>query len=379
MIRIQNLWRKSSCLLLAGALCAGFMACSDDNNALPEDGNTPGILVASGNTYLESHALKGAVLLPVKAENPGAELETGKFTYENFSLTGEKSLENAATGMKEGIVPVVTSIEKEEGNEFVLVLGYDYTEYASCQVSFTLGYEGTATAIPVSINITDGVRDIVVPHLGAGLKGQLRWTVNPEQENCVCVPKNVKGTGTHADNLSFEKDKDDYIVMLDNLFEFTSEEIAQGHASIPVQVTWEDEDGSEFRTYTTFNVCPSRFLEPVTIDSEEASHVWYITEEAEELGMDKSIDGNIWFTQRDKSFYISAKDGCLIPVKEYTTRIFPSIGNLVEGDDNRLFCKILGVNNLSAGEYVLLLHVKKLVNNPDDNQYVDFRIPFIKK
>lgn len=378
MIRIKNLWRKYRCFLLAGAVSTGLMACSDDNNASPEDGNTPGILVAKNGGTLESHTMKGAVLLPVKAENPGVELETGKFTYENFSLTGEQSLENAATGMKEGTVPVVTSIEKEEGNELVLVLGYDYTEYASCQVSFTLGYEGTATAIPVTINITDGVRDIVIPHLGTGLKGQLRWTVNPEQENCVCVPQNVKGTGIHANNLSFEKDKDDYIVMLDNLFEFTSEETAQGHASIPVQVTWKHENSSEFLTYTTFNVCPSRFLEPVTIDSEEASHIWYITEEAEALGLDKNQDGNIWFAQRDTDFYISANDGCLISVKEYGTKIFPYVGNRVEGDDNRLFFELQGVNNLSAGEYVLLIHVKKLVNNPDDRQYVDFRIPFIK-
>lgn len=374
-----TIWAKARCLLMAGAVCAGFAACDDDNNAPRTEDDTPGILTATSSGMLESHTMKGAVLLPVSAENPGSEPDPTMFTYENFSLSGEQPLDDALMGKEAEKVPSVTAVEKGEEGGWVLVLGYDCTGYASCRVSFTLGYEGSATAIPVTINITDGVRDIVASHLGAGLKGQLRWIVNPEQENCVCVPKNVKGTGTHADNLSFEKDKDDYTVMLDNLFEFTSEKTAQGHASIPVQVTWEDEDGSEFRTYTTFNVCPSRFLEPVTIDSEEASHIWYITEEAEELGMDKSIDGNIWFTQRDKSFYISTKDGCLIPVKEYTTKIFPSIGNLEEGDINRLYVKLLGVNDLSAGEYVLLLHVKKLVNNPDDSQYVDFRIPFIRK
>lgn len=374
-----DLWAKARCLLLAGTVCAAFAACDDDNNAPRTEDDTPGILTATSSGMLDSHTMKGAVVLPVSAENPGSEPDPTMFTYENFSLSGEQPLDDALMGMEAEKVPSVTAVEKGEDGGWVLVLGYDCTGYASCRVSFTLGYEGTATAIPVTINITDGVRDIVIPHLGAGLKGQLRWTVNPEQENCVCVPKNVKGTGTHADNLSFEKDKDDYTVMLDNLFEFTSEETAQGHASIPVQVTWEDEDGSEFRTYTTFNVCPSRFLEPVTIGSEEDSHMWYITEEAEALGLDKNKDGNIWFAQRDTDFYISAKGGCLISVKEYDTKIYPYVGNRVEGDDNRLFFELQEVNNLSAGEYVFLIHVKKLVNTPDDKQYVDFRIPFIKK
>lgn len=34
-MRINNLWAKARCLLLVGAVCAGFAACSDDHNDEP--------------------------------------------------------------------------------------------------------------------------------------------------------------------------------------------------------------------------------------------------------------------------------------------------------------------------------------------------------
>ena len=59
---------------------------------------------------------------------------------------------------------------------------------------------------------------------------------------------------------------------------------------------------------------------------------------------------------------------------------FPGIGSKqVSGGEHLPIIVLGGTKNLPAGEYALVLHIKKLANNPDDKQYVDFRMPFIKE
>lgn len=386
-MKMTDLWAKARCLLLAGAVCAGFAACSDDNNDEPRpDGNTPGILTATSGGTLESHTMKGAVLLPVSAENPATEPDPAKFTYENFSLSGEESLDDAPMAKEAGKVPAVTAVEKGEDGGWVLVLGYDCTGYASCRVSFTLGYEGTATAIPVNLHIINDLLGLRVRHLAAGMSSYLGWMVtSPDdlESDHRATFTGLKGTGAHADNtslLTLEIYPTEYAVALDNLFEFTSEEMAQGYASIPVQTEYLcKESGTAFRRYDTLTVCPSRILEPVTLESDAHSHLWYVKDEAEALGLDKDNDGNIYLNGRDYTFYFATEDGVLEYIKNYSRNLFPSIGTETSGDKVTPYIKLLGINNLPAGEYTLLLHVKKVQADPDDKQYVDFRIPFVKK
>lgn len=386
-MKMTDLWAKARCLLLAGAVCAGFAACNDDNNDEPRpDGNTPGILTATSGGTLESHTMKGAVLLPVSAENPATEPDPAKFTYENFSLTGEQALDDAPMAKAAGKVPAVTAVEKGEDGGWVLVLGYDCTGYASCRVSFTLGYEGTATAIPVTLHIDNDLLGLRVNHLAAGMSSYVGWMVTPPDDSGYghdWTFTGLKGTGAHADNtslLTLEVYPTEYAVALDNLFEFTSEEMAQGYAPIPVQTEYQcKETGTAFRMYDTLTVCPSRILEPVTLESDAHSHLWYVKDEAEALGLDKDNNGDIYLNGRDYTFYFATEDGVLEYIKNYSRDIFPSIGTETSGDKVTPYIKLLGISNLPAGEYTLLLHVKKVQADSDDKQYVDFRMPFVKK
>ena len=379
-MKIKNLGQKAHCLLLAGVVCAGFAACSDDNEPKGE-GDNPGIITAVSNTALTSYSMTGAVLLPINVENPDIEPDPDKFTYDNFSMTEELILDDTTEPKTNKKLPVVTAVEKGEDGNSVLVFDYDHAGYAHCNISFTLGYRGTATAIPVSIDITDCLRGLDVSHLGAGLSGLLTFETNPESGEEVSYRfVDLKGIGAHTDNLSLKPQDNEYAVALDEMFEFSSEEMAQGYASIPVQAEWQSKDGSEFRTYDTFTVCPSRIMAPVTIDSENIKFEWEVKEEAESLGMDEYEKGYISLKNRDYTFYFSTKDGCLNPKKDYGYMIFPGIGSKQVSEGEHLPIIVLrGTKNLPAGEYVLVLHIKKLANNPDDKQYVDFRMPFIKE
>lgn len=384
----NDLWAKARYLLLAGTVCAGFAACDDDNNEPHPDGNTPGILTATSGGTLESHTMKGAVLLPVSAENPNAEPDPAKFTYENFSLSGEELLDDAPMAKEAGKVPAVTAVEKGENGGWVLVLGYDCTGYASCRVSFTLGYESTATAIPVNIHIVNDLLGVRVQHLAAGMNSDMGWMVTPPDDSDRGYDwtfTGLKGTGAHAGNISLLTLEEpgypaEYGVALDKLFEFTSEEMAQGYAAIPVQTEYLcKENGTAFRMYDILTVCPSRILEPVTLESDANSHVWYVKDEVEALGLDKYNDGNIYLNGRDYTFYIAQKDGYLYPVRNFSRNIFPSIGTETSGDKVTPYIKLLGIKDLPAGEYTLLLHVKKVQADTDNKLYVDFRMPFVKK
>ena len=121
-------------------------------------------------------------------------------------------------------------------------------------------------------------------------------------------------------------------------------------------------------------------MAPVTIDSENIKFEWEVKEEAESLGMDEQEKGYISLKNRDCTFYFSTKDGCLNPRKDCGYMIFPGIGSKqVSGGEHLPIIVLGGTKNLPAGEYALVLHIKKLANNPDDKQYVDFRMPFIKE
>lgn len=412
-MNIIELGTKVRSMLLIFAACMSFAACSDDDdNGLQEKDDNPGILTPTRDTSLKGYALRGAVVLPIDAENAGVDLKTSKFTFEYFSLIGEKNPDETET-TKAGdgvvvvpsIVPIVT-IEKREGSDYTLVLSYDYSKYASCRVSFILGYEGTDTSIPVVIDVVDYVREMSVSHLATGMKGELSWEINPKYG--VLPPEgfaglqDLKGSGEHAENLSFEKLKYEYTLGLDDLFEFTSAETEAGQASIPAQAIWATSDGSEFRTYATFTVCPSRIMEPVTIninedddpgyaeEDDDPGYSWEVKKEAEELGMDKDADGNLTFSDRKAEFYVAGKDGVLDDVKYFGYKIFPLIGTMWDITVDEETGKVINTNprpiiqlrileNLPAGEYVLVAHIKKLVGDPEDNQYVDFRMPFVIK
>lgn len=385
-MKMNELRAKARCLLLAGVLCAGFAACSDDDD---ESAKTPGMITATGDAVSVSYIVKGAVLIPVNVENREVELSPDKFTYDNFSVTEETSMEErAGDSMKS---PVVTAVEKGEGSDYVLVLDYDYTGCTSCRVSFTLGYQGTGTAIPVSITLEDVIREMKVSHLLSGMSGQLMWNTNGEPDpDHVFDIVSLKGTGAHADNISLRKIDHEYAVDLDDLFEFTPEETAQGYAAIPVRVVMKSGNGNLFLLNTTFTVCPSRIMEPVTIKADDVSYVWDVKAEAEALGLDKDDNGYIILKDRDVTFYLGSKTGSLNELKNYGFNLFPSTGGAwTYGQDEETgdvvitsyspIIKLLALKNLPAGEYEFIAHVKRLHHDIDDKQYVDIRMPIVKQ
>lgn len=373
---------KTLCLLLAGTMCVCFVSCKDEANN-PDHGDNPGKITAIGSSSLESYAITGAVTLSVNVEKSDVTLDPSKFTMENFSVTGDRPIEETTLAQADASVPVISSIVKGTGNNYELVLSYDYNGYESCHVSFTLGYQDTSTAIPVSIKVTDFIRSMEVSQMVAGLKGSLSWTQNPIYgylpPQGFAGLKDLVGTGAHAEDLSFEKLKYEYAVGLNDNFSFTPKEIEDGYASIPVKATWKCSDGQEFFTYTTFTTYPSRSLASVTIDSATLSYTWNVEAEAEDLGIDKDTDGNIQFGHRAKEFYLASGDGCLLPIKDYEYNIFASIGNTTEGDKSYPHIKLTGLSQLPQGKYMLVAHVKKVLSNPDNNLYVDFCIPIVKE
>ena len=395
-MNIKILISKALCLWMTCIISVCIVGCKGEESD-SDNGINPGKITSIGSSSLKSYAITGAVALRVNAENHDVDPDPGKFTFENFSITGEQHLDSNTKTTEKDSVPMVTSIEKGERNDYVLVLGYDYTGYASCRVSFTLGYEGTSTSIPVSIDVVDYVRDIKVSHLATGMKGAVSYEINsdygelsPNEFNGL---QDLKGIGTHADNLSFQELQQEYAVGLDDLFEFTYDEIEAGYASIPVQAIWACDNGSEFRTYANFTVCPSRIMEKVTVDVKEEDddpkYTWEVKKETEELGMDKDADGNISFNDRDAEFYIAGKEGILDDVRYFSYKISPLLANAsnfevdeetgkVTFTNTRPVIELRLLDNLPAGEYVLVAHVKKLAGVPEDKQYVDIHMPLVK-
>ncbi|WP_287678608.1 hypothetical protein [Bacteroides sp.] len=356
-----------------------LIACNGENE-LEDGNNTPGIITAQKDVTLMSYAVSGAILLPINVENSGVELSKDNFTYDNFSITTMASVEDEEEIKFEDKLKLpVLSVEKGEGNSNVLVFGYDFTGYTSCSISFTLGYAGTETSIPVSIKIEDDLKNVNVSHIGAGMNGLLTWNSDfDSSEEPQYDFLALKGTGLHANNISFKNLDGEDIVMLDDNFEFTTEELGQGYASIPVEADFQCKNGSTFRIYTSFSVCASCVLSPVTIGRESRSYIWKVEEEAEFLGMDKNNYDYIWFMGREYEFYISTKGGYLKPAREYS--VISSIGDSgTVGEKQIPYIKLELLNKLSPGEYMLVAHIKKLLRNPDDKQYVDFCIPFVKE
>ncbi len=386
-MRHSEAWTKARYLLWVGVLCVGLTACSDDDEPR-ESGNNPGVITAMGDAALTGYAMSGTVSLPIKAEHPDATLSSEKFRYRNISISYDEPIGSEAAIQSSLKQPSMSVVKQDGTDNYVLEFTYNYKEYASCQVSFTLGYEGTDTAIPVSIDIEDVLRKVTVGHLGAGLSEQLEWNLNPEPGiPYVCKLISLKATGEHAENISFKTMDDgtgspiEYVVRLDNSFKFTPDETAQGHASIPVQTEWECDNGDKFLFYDTLDVCPSCTVEQTVIGKEEVRHTWEVPEEAEALGMDKDEYGNILLRDREKEFYITTKDGCLSPVNDFEYSLYPGVGFKPGSGENEFIptLALTGLNDLPAGEYIFVAHIKKLLNDPNDRQYVDFHIPFVKE
>lgn len=346
-----------------------LIACSDDENGY-ETENTPGNITATATTLFTDYLMSGPMYLPVNVGNPGIALSLDKFTYNDLSEegTGKSAKEEKLR---------VTAVRKGEESDYILELDYYYPECTSCTISFTLGYEDTGTAIPVSLVCRSSV-GLEVSHLEPGLTGLLTWefkSLYKGDENMPWDIADIKKGGAHGD-VSFKRSGDKYMLTLDKHFEFTPAETEQGYAIVPVQIEMARHDGKRYITLGSFTVHPSLAMEEVIIRRGTRDYKWHVDKEAAKLGIDIE-DGSYAFGDRQVEYYLAAKDGCLDLVKNYKYGLIPGIGQDDNDGTTRPFIELKHLDELPAGKYELVAHVKKTRDDEGNNLYVDIRAPFV--
>ena len=353
-------------------------SCNDNDDNIPS--SSPGLLTATGETSFTGYTLSGILRLTVSTENPEAMPNPEAFYYNCPDSGGNADNNHKGTLSKF----TVSTVERVDNGQYMLYIDYAFKPSEKIDARIELKYEGTSTAIPLSIKALDAVTTDKT-YFGAGVTGRLSFVPQnadiklPEDLFADMTGSIFKASGEHAETVKFEVDNENRCIdiTISENFEFSPAEEKAGEVRIPVtsKVLYKN---AYMSFEDTLVLCPTRIAEEVTTSGGEIT--WILQGEAEALGMDTDSDGAIYFKDRNNTYYFARKGETLVNPQKYSPKVFPAIGNYFnDGNLPKPTIKLLSTTKLEPGEYILIARMKKLRNDPKDNRYVDIRMPFVKE
>ncbi len=373
-----KLLQKAGYIVLAFFACVGFGSCSEDESNNGGESSSPGTITAVGTTDFMAYSMRGELNIRIKAANSDTKVEAGKFGFTEYEEVSSGNIEN---GNPSASTLALKEVKQGEDGSCVLVVAYDWTGIDSKTVSCKITYAGTETSIPLTVECRDAIRLGCSP-LAKGLRGRISVEAAPGEE---ALPEGLgvskaQASGAHATNVAFDIEGGiaNMFVELDNSFQLTSEEQAEGKASIPVEVALTNGDAT-FYVDDAIEVYPSYTLEKTALPEKNK---WNLQDALDQLGVEYRLDTTPIELDR-LSYFISNDNGPLVTIKQFGTPMFPAFGVEVTLNDEgaevgrHVSFRIVGANKLSEGSYTFVARIKKVIDT-GDNRYVDVVIPFTK-
>lgn len=385
-MKTRNFLNRWCFFMLIALIGTTFTACSDDDDKDDTPPYSPGTITATQSAFT-CYSMEGTIQIPVQVSNPDCTIDPALFGFSNYSLQGSSPIDGIRALAPSEQFLRITNVEPDGKGGYILSAEFAYPSYEYITVKATLTYKDTHTAIPIKQECYDAFR-ITAGHIGAGLMSELRFDVN---EDNAFLPADIKealahltltslkAVGAHADNVTFKyMDNGKGFIVLNNSFGLTPQEVQAGGAEVKISAEMIGE-ATTIKLGGTLKACPFRTLDPVTFSDEDLKWNWAVEEAFEQLGVEM-IDGEK-INKNDLTFYVAMKDKPLVDMDDLgeDVNIFSNTSVEYENGEYVHTCiGLMGMNTLQPGNYVLVAHLKKSLDENDD-KFVDIQMPFTKE